>query len=92
MVAWAAAAGAAAGGGAREERDGGDGTRGGHASQDTQSVFYVKAGNEAQYKILPVQMTVLIDQDHVQDLLIELENSPMAIEVRDFELQRPTAK
>ena len=34
-------------------------------------------------------MTVLIDQDHVQDFLIELENSPMSIQVKDFELQRP---
>ena len=55
-----------------------------------ESVYYVKSGNEQQYKILPVQMTVLIDQDHVQDLLIELENSPMSIQVKDFELQRPT--
>ena len=37
-------------------------------------------------------MTVLIDQDHVQDFLVELENSPMSIEVKDFELQRPTAR
>ena len=37
-------------------------------------------------------MTVLIDQDHVQDLLVELENSPMSIEVKDFELQRPTTR
>ena len=37
-------------------------------------------------------MTVLIDQDHVQDLLVELENSPMSIQVKDFELQRPTAR
>ena len=60
--------------------------------QDSESVYYVKAGNSEQYKILPVQMTVLIDQDHVQDLLVELENSPMSIEVKDFELQRPTAR
>ena len=52
----------------------------------------MKAGNDQQYKILPVQMTVLIDQDHVQDLLVELENSPMSIEVKDFELQRPTSR
>ena len=62
------------------------------AAQDSQSVYYVKAENDAQYKILPVQMTVLIDQDHVQDLLVELENSPMSIQVKDFELQRPTAR
>jgi hypothetical protein len=72
---------------------GGMGMRGGAAAnQNSESVYYVKAGNDQQYKILPVQMTVLIDQDHVQDLLVELENSPMSIEVKDFELQRPTAR
>jgi len=65
---------------------------GGFANQDAQSVYYVKSGNDQQYKILPVLMTVLIDQDHVQDLLVELENSPMSIEVKDFELERPTAR
>ena len=43
----------------------------------------------AQYKILPILLSVLVDQDHVQDLLVELENSPMSIQVMDFELQRP---
>ena len=37
-------------------------------------------------------MTVLIDQDHVQDFLVELENSPMSIQVMDFELARPTSR
>jgi hypothetical protein len=64
----------------------------GGASTESQSVFYVKAGNENQYKILPLMLTVLIDQDHVQDLLIELENSPMSIEVKEFELRRPPSK
>ena len=62
-----------------------DGRRGA-VTQDAESVFYVKSGNDQQYKILPVQMTVLIEQDHVQDLLIELENSPMSIQVMDLEL------
>jgi hypothetical protein len=65
--------------------------RGGAAAENAQSVYYVKSGSD-QYKVLPVQLTVLIDQDHVQDLLIELENSPMSIQVMDFELQRPTAR
>jgi hypothetical protein len=62
------------------------------AKADAESVFYVKSGNAQQYRVLPVQMTVLIDQDHVQDLLVELENSPMSIQVKDFELQRPTVR
>jgi hypothetical protein len=68
------------------------GMSGGAAKTDSESVYYVKSGNASQYRILPVQMTVLIDQDHVQDLLVELENSPMSIQVKDFELQRPTAR
>jgi hypothetical protein len=62
------------------------------ANQETQTVYYVKSGNDQQYKVLPVMMTVLIDQDHVQDLLIELENSPMSIQVMDLELQRPGSR
>jgi hypothetical protein len=69
---------------------GGGGGAGG--STDPQTVFYVQSGNEAQYKILPVMITVLIDQDRVQDFLVELENSPMAIQVMDFELLRPSAR
>ena len=55
-------------------------------------IYYVTpAEDKGQYKILPVLITVLIDQDHVQDLLVELENSPMSIQVKDFELERPSS-
>ena len=37
-------------------------------------------------------MSVLIDQDHIQDFLVELENSPMSIQVMDFEMQRPETR
>jgi hypothetical protein len=61
--------------------------------QGSETVYYVKAAvDKGQYKILPVVMTVLIDQDRVQDFLVELENSPMSIQVMDFELARPTAR
>ena len=60
--------------------------------ETAESVFYLKPENATQYKILPVMVTVLVDQDHVPDLLVAFENSPMSIEVRDFELQRPTDK
>jgi hypothetical protein len=66
---------------------------GGAAPQDAGNVYYVKPENDkGQYKILPVLLTVLIDQDRIQDLLIELENSPMSIQVMDFELARPHSK
>ncbi|APW63465.1 hypothetical protein [Paludisphaera borealis] len=72
---------------------GGMGGRGAGASQGPEDVmFLTPEGGATQYKILPIMMTVLIDQDHVQDLLVELENSPMAIEVMDFELRRPESR
>ena len=37
-------------------------------------------------------MTVLIDQDRIQDFLVELENSPMSIQVMDIDLHRPQAR
>ena len=66
---------------------------GGMAAQNTESVYYVKPENDkGQYKILPIMMEVLIDQDHIQDLLVEFENSPMSIQVMDIELARPATR
>jgi hypothetical protein len=67
----------------------------GAGTQYDESIYFITPPNEKskeQYKILPVVMAVLLDQDHVQDFLVELENSPMAIQVMDFELQRPTSR
>jgi hypothetical protein len=62
------------------------------ATQDPQTIYYVKGENDQQFRKLPIMISVLIDQDRVQDFLVELENSPMSIQVMDFELQRPTAR
>ncbi len=71
----------------------GGGGGGGAGTQYDDTIYYVTpAVNKGQYKILPVSMTVLIDQEHVQDLLVELENSPMSIQVMDFELERPSTR
>jgi hypothetical protein len=78
-------------GGKRGEMMGG--RLGGAAAQDGAAVFYLKpADDKGQYKMLPILMTVLIDQDHIQDLLVEMENSPMSIQVMDFELARPISR
>ena len=60
------------------------------AAATAESVYYIKT-DSTQFKILPVQMTVLIDQDHIQDFLVALENSPMAIQVMDFEMSKPVS-
>ena len=66
---------------------------GGAALKTDDGIYYVTpAEDKGQYKTLPVLITVLIDQDRVQDLLVEMENSPMSIQVKDFELERPSAQ
>jgi hypothetical protein len=44
------------------------------------------------YFIVPILLTTLIEQDRVADLLVELENSPMAIQVMSLELAKPSIK
>ena len=56
-----------------------------------ESVFYVKY-DSTKFKVLPLAVTVLIEQDRVQDFLIELENSPMSIQVKDIDIVRPTTR
>ena len=55
----------------------------------TSSVQYVKSPNPDQYFIVPIALKVYVDQDHVNDLLVEFANSPMSIQVLDFEFIRP---
>ncbi len=62
-------------------------------SQYDDTIYSITPENDkGQYRILPVLMSVLIDQDHVQDFLIALENSPMSIQVMEFELARPQSR
>jgi len=69
------------------------GRMGGAGAGATETIFHVKPANDkGQYKVLPILLSVLIDQDHIQDLLVEMENSPMSIQVMDFELQRPASR
>jgi hypothetical protein len=71
----------------------GPGMGGGGSSVAPENIFYVKPQDDkGQFKILPVLMSVLVDQDHYQDFLVELENSPMSIQVMDIELQKPSSR
>jgi hypothetical protein len=66
---------------------------GGGAAVAPETVSHIKPESEnVPYTIMPVQLSVLIDQDHVADLLVAMENSPMNIQVKDFELTKPTAR
>jgi len=53
-------------------------------------VMYLKTEGTPPYKVLPIKMTVLLDQAHLPDFLVGLENSPMAIQVMEPEISRPS--
>jgi len=63
------------------------------AGQPTQlsadSVYYINNAS-TQFKVLPFELSILIEQDHIQDLLVALENSPMAIQVLELEMSKPS--
>lgn len=44
------------------------------------------------YFIVPILLTSLIEQDKIPELLVELENSPMAIQVMSLDLAKPSIK
>lgn len=56
-----------------------------------QTVYYIK-NDSSQFKILPFELSVLIEQNRIQDLLIALENSPMAVQVMEFEMSKPSTR
>lgn len=61
---------------------------GGMAAQVTDDVYHLDVPSD-QYTILPVSMTVLVDQNRLPEFLVGLENSPMAIQVLEFEMLKP---
>ena len=67
------------------------GGMGGGRTNVSEAVQYI-ATTSTQFQVLPVQMSVLVPQDRVQDFLIALENSPLAVQVKEMELQRPDAR
>ena len=88
-------------GGASDEMMGGHGWHGrqaeavavpGRQVRRHDLLHHARRTTRASTRSSPSSMTVLIDQDHVQNFLVELENSPMSIQVMDFELARPSAR
>jgi hypothetical protein len=64
---------------------------GGSGGGQTEDVYYIHT-DSSQFKIMPVQLSVQIEQSRIQDLLVALENSPMNVQVMDFEMGRPQAR
>jgi hypothetical protein len=59
--------------------------------QSNELVYYIN-NPSTQFKILPFQISVLIEQNRIQDLLVALENSPMAVQVMEFEMSKPSVR
>lgn len=57
-----------------------------------EEVYYLKSPNPDQVRIVPIYTSVYIDQAFIPDLLIECQNSPMSIQVLEFEMQRPVRR
>ena len=80
---------AESGGSARFARGVDGGIGGGGAATKGEDVYYLASPNPDQYQIVPIYLSVLIDQASIPDLLVEFQNSPMGIQVMDMELKRP---
>ncbi len=56
----------------------------------TGEVYALKADTPVPYKVLPIQITVMIDQSRLAEFMVALENSPMSIQVMEPEISKPT--
>ena len=59
----------------------------GGASKTNEVMYF--ATNSPKFKALPIKITVLLDQARLQNFLVGLENSPMAIQVHEVEIAKP---
>jgi len=62
----------------------------GGAAGAANEVYSLKSEASLPYKVLPIEMTVLVDQSHLSEFLVGLENSPMAIQVMEPEIGKPS--
>lgn len=67
------------------------GMMGGGGQQKLDAVYYIQT-ESVQYKIMPFQISVLLDQNYLQEYLVALENSPMAIQISEFALAKPATR
>jgi hypothetical protein len=63
---------------------------GGSSKDEADAVMVLETKTPAtQFDIIPVHLAVLIDQSRIPDLIVGFENSPMAIQILDFEMNVP---
>ena len=69
---------------------------GGTGAQGKPEVVYYltssEGGENTQFRVVPVKMTVLLDQKDLQEYLVAFENSPMSVQIMDFEMAKPAMR
>ncbi len=60
------------------------------AGAKTDEVYFLQAQPSQPFKVMPIQLTVRVDQNRLSEFLVGLENSPMAIQVMEPEISKPT--
>lgn len=63
----------------------------GGTAAPTADVYMVEAPG-GQYTLFPVSIGVLMEQSKIQEFLAALQNSPMVIQVKELDIQRPTSR
>lgn len=64
------------------------GTGGGSAPDAKAAIMYIVT-ESTQYRLFPIHVKVLVDQNYIPELLSAFQNSPMTIDVREIRIQRP---
>src|SRR5262249_44289466 len=57
-----------------------------------EGVYYLPSPNKDQFQVVPVFVSVLIDQARIPDLLVEFQNSPMGIQVLEVQITKPASR
>lgn len=67
---------------------GGAGGPGGGAADPKAPIMYIST-ESTQFRLFPIHVKVLVDQNYIPELLSAFQNSPMTIDVREIRIQRP---
>jgi hypothetical protein len=69
---------------------GGSGGMAAASAAASDELYVVKAKSpQQQYQVVPIFLDVLMEQMRIPELIVACQNSPMTVQVLDFEMQRP---
>jgi len=70
---------------------GGGGGEAGNNKPGANEEFYSVEAAGGQYRLYPVAIGVLMEQARIQEFLADLQASPVVVQVKELDVQRPTA-